>query len=68
MAGTTYHIDRKLDARQVLDILVEPVDDVREFASVYRLLKDPHGHVRLKAVLVGGILTHYPSDSRPPAV
>ena len=58
MAGTTYHVDGKLDTGKVLDVLVEFVDDVGEFAAVDCLFKHPHGHVLLKAVLVGGIPTH----------
>lgn len=64
--GEAHHIRGQLVTRQVLDILVVRVDDLRELAPVHHLLKHPHVDGGDKPVVFGGVGSHDLGNGRAP--
>lgn len=64
--GGAHHIRGQLVTRQVLDILVVRVDDLRELAPVHHLLKHPHVDGGDEPVVFGRVGSHNLGNGRAP--
>lgn len=67
LAAHTHHVGGQLVPRQVLDILVLRVDDVREPPAAHLLFQHPHVHLALKAAQPSCIDADDLGDGRTPA-
>lgn len=67
LAAHTHHVGGQLVPRQVLDILVLRVDDVREPPAAHLLLQHPHVHLALEAAQPSCVAAGDLGDGRAPA-
>lgn len=66
LAAHTHHVGGQLMPRQVLDILVLRVDDVREPPAAHLLLQHPHVHLALEAAQPRCVAAGDLGDGRAP--
>lgn len=64
---STYHIFGQLVTRQILDIFMLSVDDLRQLLPVYHFFVDPHVHHWVEAVGRFDILPNDFGNGRTPA-
>ena len=69
--GDGHDVLRQLDPRQILDVLVLLVDDLRQLAlgailQLDRLLVHPHGHLRFDVRQTGAVPSDEGGDGRTP--